>query len=146
MQFLCSDLWCWSLYTGRYDRKYHKPAFTRSGYQYAGCIVDSAGNVYDIWPTYLPYIYWICQEENSRREEKIRNRSVKEAYCKEIEYKGVIYEEGDYESLVITLGDGLGDNFWCVLFPPLCLLEAEETDTDEFEYTSFIKEIIDKYF
>ena len=47
---------------------------------------------------------------------------------------------------MITLGDGLGDNFWCVLFPPLCLLEAEETDTDEVEYTSFIKEIIDKYF
>lgn len=64
----------------------------------------------------------------------------------EKEYKGVIYEEGDYESLVITLGDGLGDNFWCVLFPPLCLLEAEETDKDEVEYTSFIKEIIDKYF
>lgn len=67
-------------------------------------------------------------------------------YFPEKEYKGVIYEEGDYESLVITLGDGLGDNFWCVLFPPLCLLEAEETDTDEVEYTSFIKEIIDKYF
>ena len=67
-------------------------------------------------------------------------------YFPEKEYKGIIYEEGDYESLVITLGDGLGDNFWCVLFPPLCLLEAEETDTDEVEYTSFIKEIIDKYF
>lgn len=64
----------------------------------------------------------------------------------EKEYKGVIYQEGDYESLVITLGDGLGDNFWCVLFPPLCLLEAEDTETDEVEYTSFIKEIIDKYF
>ena len=60
--------------------------------------------------------------------------------------KGVSYEEGNYESLVITLGDGLGDNFWCVLFPPLCLLEAEENDTNKIEYTSFIKEIIDKYF
>ena len=64
----------------------------------------------------------------------------------EKEYKGVIYQEGDYESLVITLGEGLGDNFWCVLFPPLCLLEAEDTETDKVEYTSFIKEIIDKYF
>lgn len=69
-----------------------------------------------------------------------------ENYFPEKEYKGVSYEEGNYESLVITLGDGLGDNFWCVLFPPLCLLEAEETDTNEVEYTSFIKEIIDKYF
>jgi len=59
------------------------------------------------------------------------------------EYKGVIYEEGYYESLVITLGEGAGDNWWCVLFPPLCLLEAEESD--EVEYTSYIKEVIDKY-
>lgn len=59
------------------------------------------------------------------------------------EYKGTTYEEGYYESLVITLGEGQGDNWWCVLFPPLCLLEAEE-DTD-VEYTSFVKELLDKY-
>lgn len=67
-------------------------------------------------------------------------------YFPEKEYKGVVYEEGEYESLVVTLGDGLGENFWCVLFPPLCLLEGEETKTDEIEYTSFIKELINKYF
>ena len=76
----------------------------------------------------------------------IQNEIYKDNYFPEKEYKGVSYEEGNYESLVITLGDGLGDNFWCVLFPPLCLLEAEENDTNKIEYTSFIKEIIDKYF
>jgi hypothetical protein len=36
---------------------------------------------------------------------------------------------------------------WCVLFPPLCLLEAEETtNNSDVEYKSFIKEIIEKYF
>ena len=65
----------------------------------------------------------------------------------EKEYKGVVYDEGYYESLLVTLGEGKGDNFWCVLFPPLCLMEAEETDdTTEVEYKSFIKEIIEKYF
>lgn len=58
-------------------------------------------------------------------------------------YKGIEYEEGYYESLVITLGKGNGDNWWCVLFPPLCLLEAEESS--EVEYTSFVKELIKKY-
>lgn len=67
-------------------------------------------------------------------------------YFPEKEYKGVIYEEGEYESVVITLGNGLGENFWCVLFPPLCLLEGEETESEDIEYTSFIKELIDKYF
>ena len=60
-------------------------------------------------------------------------------------YKGVIYDEGEYESLVITLGAGSGDNWWCVLFPPLCLLEGNE-DTNDVEYKFFVKELIDNYF
>ena len=59
------------------------------------------------------------------------------------EYKGTIYDEGYYESLVVTLGSGEGDNWWCVLFPPLCLLEA--SDSDDVEYTSYVKELIEKY-
>lgn len=58
-------------------------------------------------------------------------------------FKGITYDDGYYESLVITLGSGQGDNWWCVLFPPLCLLEAEESN--DIEYTSFVKEILDKY-
>ena len=66
-------------------------------------------------------------------------------YFPEKEYKGTIYKEGKYESLVITLGNGQGNNFWCVLFPPLCLLD-EEDETTNVEYTFLVKEIIDKYF
>ena len=67
-------------------------------------------------------------------------------YFPEKEYKGIKYKEGLYESLLITLGEGQGNNWWCVLFPPICLLEAEETETNEVEYKSFVKEIIEKYF
>ena len=67
-------------------------------------------------------------------------------YFPEKVYKGVKYEEGEYESFVVTLGNGMGKNWWCVLFPPLCLLEAEETEeTTEVEYKFFISELIDKY-
>lgn len=65
----------------------------------------------------------------------------------EKKYKGITYEAGEYESLLVTLGEGKGDNWWCVLFPPLCLLEAEENvEENDVEYKSFIKEIIEKYF
>ncbi len=60
-------------------------------------------------------------------------------------YKGIVYDAGEYESLVITLGNGVGDNWWCVLFPPLCLLEGNP-DTEDVEYKFFVKELIDKYF
>lgn len=65
-------------------------------------------------------------------------------YFPEKKYKGITYEEGIYESLLITLGKGEGNNWWCVLFPPLCLIEAEESD--EVEYKFFVQELIEKYF
>ena len=66
-----------------------------------------------------------------------------ENYFPEKNYKGLIYEEGFYESLLITLGKGDGNNWWCVLFPPLCLLEAKESD--DYQYRLYVKELVDKY-
>ena len=63
----------------------------------------------------------------------------------EKEYKGIIYPEGNYESLVITLGSGLGENWWCVLFPPLCLLEASVEESANTNYTFYIKEVLEKF-
>lgn len=67
-------------------------------------------------------------------------------YFPKKEYNNEIYDEGYYESLVIELGEAKGDNFWCVLFPPLCLLEIEETEKDEIEYAFFLTELINKIF
>ncbi|MBQ6494380.1 MAG: stage II sporulation protein R [Bacilli bacterium] len=61
-------------------------------------------------------------------------------------YKGVIYDAGEYESLVVYIGKSKGDNWWCVLFPPLCLLEASESETGEVQYRSLVKDILDKIF
>lgn len=60
------------------------------------------------------------------------------------EYKGVKYKAGNYESLVVTIGSGSGENWWCVLFPPLCLLDA--TDSSDVEYKLWVEELIKKYF
>lgn len=67
-------------------------------------------------------------------------------YFPEKVYYGVTYPAGNYESLVVTLGKGSGDNWWCVLFPPLCLLEAQEEEKDEVEYTFLVKKIIEKFY
>lgn len=40
------------------------------------------------------------------------------------EYDGISFPSGEYASLRIILGDGEGHNWWCVLFPPLCLSAA----------------------
>ena len=43
-------------------------------------------------------------------------------------YGGYVYPAGKYEALVITLGEGKGANWWCVLFPPLCFLDFDNGD------------------
>ena len=65
-------------------------------------------------------------------------------YFPEKEYKGVNYEAGNYDSLVISLGEGKGDNWWCVMYPPLCLLDSKSNNYKDVEYKFYIKEIISK--
>lgn len=38
-------------------------------------------------------------------------------------YGQFLYPAGEYEAVLITLGEGTGSNWWCVLFPPLCFLD-----------------------
>lgn len=64
-------------------------------------------------------------------------------YFPEKQYKNTTYKEGNYESLLVKLGKAEGDNWWCILFPPLCLIEAEESN-EEVEYQSFFINIIKK--
>ena len=62
------------------------------------------------------------------------------------DYKGVHYEDGIYESLVVTIGNGEGDNWWCVLFPPLCLLDASDNNSSDVEYQFFVEKMLHKVF
>lgn len=78
-------------------------------------------------------------DNNDKREFKV-NYGLN--YFPKKELNNEEYPEGMYESLVITLGEGQGDNFWCILFPPLCMIEENEN----YEYKSFFKEIFDNIF
>lgn len=83
--------------------------------------------------------------ENTFKEINYKNSYVinyGENYFPKKIFNDVLYREGNYESLVITIGEGKGDNFWCVLFPPLCNLESSE-NTKDIEYKFKVKEIID---
>ena len=63
-------------------------------------------------------------------------------YFPEKKYKGTIYNEGEYESLLIELGNAQGKNFWCVLFPPLCLID--ENKENDISYSLYVKELLKK--
>ena len=42
------------------------------------------------------------------------------------DYGGFALPAGDYVSLRVILGEGQGKNWWCVVFPPLCMTAAED--------------------
>ncbi|QFT90945.1 Stage II sporulation protein R [Bacillus sp. THAF10] len=58
-------------------------------------------------------------------------------------YGKFIYPAGDYEAILITLGEGTGANWWCVLFPPLCFLDfsnGEAASATPFEEEASVTE------
>jgi len=66
-------------------------------------------------------------------------------YFPEKNMLGINYKEGNYESIVINIGESKGKNWWCVLFPPICMIEVEKKDTNNVEYKSKVLEIIKEY-
>lgn len=59
------------------------------------------------------------------------------------EYEDFTLPAGKYTSLRVIIGDGEGQNWWCVLYPPLCTSAAIEFDKDEYIDVGFTKEQYD---
>ncbi len=53
-------------------------------------------------------------------------------------YEDVTVSEGYYDALIIELGEAKGDNWWCVIYPPLCY---GDSGSEKFEYKSFFAEL-----
>ena len=56
-------------------------------------------------------------------------------------YGDLTLESGIYDALIIELGTGTGDNWWCVIYPPLCFTSG----TADVQYRSAILDIINKF-
>ena len=57
-------------------------------------------------------------------------------------YGRLTLESGFYDALIINLGSGEGDNWWCVVYPPLCFTG----EGVRYEYRSKIKDVINDFF
>ena len=60
------------------------------------------------------------------------------------EYNDIRFEAGNYESLVVEIGEAKGNNYWCILYPPLCMVDYEKDI--KIEYKSKIIEILSNLF
>ena len=57
-------------------------------------------------------------------------------------YGEYVLPAGEYSALILRLGSGEGDNWWCVVYPPLCFTG----DRVSYVYRSKIKDVIDEFF
>lgn len=55
-------------------------------------------------------------------------------------YGDVIFPQGEYEAYRIIIGDGDGENWWCVMFPPLCFVDGTKEVVDSSEVKKQIEE------
>ncbi len=67
------------------------------------------------------------------------NLKIGKNYYPKKNYKGVEYEAGVYDSINVELGNRRGVNWWCIIYPPLCLIDEDTTD---YEYTTLVKELL----
>lgn len=71
--------------------------------------------------------------------------ALKNEYFPTREYDGYTFPEGNYDALIIYLGEGVGDNWWCVAFPPLCFVPST-SNGEKIVYKSWVKEVLDRLF
>ncbi len=55
---------------------------------------------------------------------------VTDQYFPTRDYEAFSLPAGKYRTLLVTIGEGKGKNWWCVVFPALCLPAAEERPED----------------
>lgn len=65
--------------------------------------------------------------------------SVEREYFTTRQYDDIKLPAGEYLACKVVLGDGEGHNWWCIMFPPLCLPAASEEmkSTDDDVYAVF---------
>lgn len=41
-------------------------------------------------------------------------------------YGNLVFPAGEYQAVRVIIGEGQGKNWWCVLFPPLCMVSSSD--------------------
>ena len=88
--------------------------------------------------TTKPEVWQVLSESISRIENAARDELDKEGKCYDVTvelgtfsfppctYGDFQVPQGDYDAIRVILGRGAGQNWWCVLFPPLCFIEIAD--------------------
>lgn len=93
-------------------------------------LIPAAATKFEVWQ--------ILSESISRIEDAARSEISNQGKCYDVtvelgtfsfpqcSYGDIQVPAGDYDAIRVVLGRGTGQNWWCVLFPPLCFIEITD--------------------
>ena len=58
------------------------------------------------------------------------------------EYGNIVLPQGEYEAYIILIGEGKGQNWWCVMFPPLCFIDVTKGQVAYDETEKKMKDVL----
>lgn len=73
------------------------------------------------------------------------NAKLSNEYFPSRSYNGKVFKADYYDALIINLGSGSGNNWWCVAYPPLCFI-GEDNGNNSIQYKSKLLELINNFF
>ena len=59
-------------------------------------------------------------------------------------YGDYVFPQGTYEAYRVIIGSGEGQNWWCVMFPPLCFVDESKNIVDTKKLDENIANLDDK--
>ncbi len=110
------------------------------------CEIESKEKAISVANEYAPMLKSICLK---KLQEKGFSYSVNVKIANEFfparTYANTTLESGYYDAVIIELGEAKGDNWWCVMYPPLCFVNKNENKA-QIKYKSIIAEWFSKIF
>ena len=98
----------------------------------------------------------IIKNENENMINIAKNIVIKNGYNYSVEstlskeyfpvktYGNITLPQGKYEAYRILIGEGNGQNWWCVMFPPLCFVDVSKGNIAYEETEKSMKEVLNK--
>lgn len=110
------------------------------------CNVESKERAIEVVNNYSSLMKSKCQNVLKQKGFNYSvNIKVNNEYFPTRTYANTTLESGYYDAVIVELGQAEGDNWWCVMYPPLCFVNKNEKAT-QIKYKSIIYEWFEKIF
>jgi len=94
----------------------------------ADCVKETRAALVELLPDLQVYAENAVRGAGFSHEVNVRMATV---FFPTQAYGKMVFPPGFYEAVQIKIGNGAGQNWWCLMFPPLCYVDMTATDNSQ---------------